>query len=499
MAGPLSILFKLSYNSGCVPREWKLAHVVPIHKKGSKGNIEHYRPISLTSLVMKTFERIIKYELLGHTSHLLDNRQHGFLSQKSCTTNMTGFCDNLAVSLNDCHTTNVVYFDFSKAFDSVNHDLILHKLKNFYNIDGRLLKFIKNYLEGREQRVIVGNTKSHVKPVLSGVPQGSILGPILFVLFINDLPGGLSPGTDLALYADDTKIWRTIRSVDDQEAIQNDITYLHNWSIQNKMKFHPQKCKVLSVANNPPLLPGAQYTYYLGENLLGYVNSEKDLGVDINSKLNFNDQCHRLINKANQQFGLTKRTCYFVFDKKRRRVLYLSLIRSQFEHCSPIWRPITSTLTDEFENFQKKCIKWILNEESLSYFSYDIYIRKCRETDLLPISKRFDLNDLILFHKIVYKYIPLELPDYLSFFSTSRLRSTHLDELCIVSNLLPHRFSNYLDKSFFYRTHSLWNGLPYKIREIGEISLFKSSVIKYLWVQCRPEPEVGLEDVEDAV
>ena len=130
----------------------------------------------------------------------LDTSQHGFWNGKSCTTNLLGFCDTLALSLNNCHITDVIYFDFAKAFDSVNHDILLHKLKYKYEIDGRLLKFLKNYLSEREQCVVIGNTRSSNKTVLSGVPQGSILGPILFVLFINDISDGLTPGTELALY-----------------------------------------------------------------------------------------------------------------------------------------------------------------------------------------------------------------------------------------------------------------------------------------------------------
>ncbi len=246
---------------------------------------------------MKIFERIIKDKILHLSSHLLDERQHGFLSNKSCTTNMVNFCDTLALSLNDCIKTDIVYFDFSKAFDSVNHDILLHKLKFIFNIDGRLLKFIASYLSGRKQQVVIGNTMSTQKPVLSGVPQGSILGPILFVLFINDLPAGLSSGTELALYADDTKIWRRMNSEMDYEALQNDIQYLHNWSVNNKMSFHPLKCKVLSVANRlPPLLgilPCIQYIYFLGENALDYTDSEKDLGVNINSKLPYRLKVYR--------------------------------------------------------------------------------------------------------------------------------------------------------------------------------------------------------------
>jgi len=162
---------------------------------------------------------------------------------------MIPFTSELAFTLNKSSRTDIVYFDFSKAFDTVNHDLILHKLKHQFCIDGLLLQFIKIYLENRKQQVIIGGSKSGPLPVHSGIPQGSILGPLLFVLFINDMFSVVNNNTNIALYADDTKIWREINRDVDQIELQKDIDGLYQWSIENKMKFHPDKCKVLAVTN----------------------------------------------------------------------------------------------------------------------------------------------------------------------------------------------------------------------------------------------------------
>ncbi|KAL5270252.1 hypothetical protein ACHWQZ_G001104 [Mnemiopsis leidyi] len=395
--------------------------------------------------------------------------------------------DNISSAINNPNTysVDVIHFDFSKAFDSVNHDLILEKLKYKFGIDGRFLNFIKNYLRNREQSVVIENCKSPSLPVLSGVPQGSILGPILFVLFINDLPSSLNAGTDIALYADDTKIWRPIASEEDHIILQSDINTLHKWSIMNKMNFHPSKCKAVSVHNRPSpldMLPSVRFCYHLGYVLLEYADNEKDLGVIINPSLCFSEQQDALVAKANQQLGLVRRTCHFVHDIKRRRTLYLTLVRSQFEHCSPIWRPSNDTAMKKFESFQKRCVKWILSEEEKSYNSETYYV-KCRTLTILPMSLRFQLNDLILFHKIAYGYVPISLPEYLQWFDgNSRLRNSHLDRLSLVSSYLPTgRGSRLFENSFFYRTHSLWNRIPVDIRDIACTITFKARLKAHLW------------------
>ena len=202
---------------------------MPVFKKGEKKSVRNYRPISLTCICSKIMERIVQEEILNRTSHLIDRRQYGFLESKSCTTNLISVVEDVAFSLHNRIGTDIIYFDFAKAFDTVNHDLLLRKLKYKFKIDGRMLKFLCNYLSNRKQRVILSNKFSSCLPVKSGVPQGSILGSLLFILLINDIYETISPETKISLNADDTKIWRNMKSYQDCIIIQNDIDSLHKW------------------------------------------------------------------------------------------------------------------------------------------------------------------------------------------------------------------------------------------------------------------------------
>ena len=248
------------------------------------------------------------------------------------------------------------------------------------------------------------------------------------------------------------------------------------------------------------MLPFVSYHYYLAEHMLEFADSEKDLGVYINELFNFNEHCDSIISKANQQYGLLKRTCYFVNDTNRRRVLYLTLARSQFNHCSTIWRPTefsNKTLVEKFETFQKKCIKWILCEEELSYHSHSTYTRKCRQANILPLIYMFNCNDMVIFHQIVYKLIPLSMPGYLSLYDgTSGLRSTHLDQLSYVSHIEHNNNTsiNNLNKSFFFRSHTIWNSLPLEIRKEKNPKKFKAELENHYWEQALHDANESEED-----
>jgi hypothetical protein len=512
LAYPLSKLFQVSYNTGIIPREWKLANVVPVHKKGTKQDVTNYRPISLTCLIMKIFEKIVRDEIMLKCRHMLNDNQHGFLPAKSCDTQMILFNESLTFSMNNNTPVDVVYFDFSKAFDSVNHDILLMKLKHEYGLDGRLLKFLVDYLRDRQQCVAIGGQKSEYRPVASGVPQGSILGPLLFVMFINDMIDCVSDKTSIALYADDTKIWREILGWDDHLALQNDIDHLLEWARLNKMTFHPDKCKVLSVAKNryEPVLPFQVFIYNLGGTLLDYTSSEKDLGVIVNATLTTDDQCAKIYSTMNQKLGMLKRVCYFTKNPNQKRSLYLAIVRSQLNHCCVVWRPTSESKIDRLESIQKRAVKWILNEQYHHYNDWE-YTCRLRDLRLLPIEYLFVLNDLIIFHKIYNELYCIKLPPYFRPYNDNdrgRLRSTvnapeyynsERDTLdlalmravshdekslkCTLTSVAPT-----LKHSFFYRTHMLWNHVPLSIREEMLPSKFKALLTTHLWeVVMKPD------------
>ena len=499
LAKPLSIIYNRCFHEGKIPKLWKVGSVVPVFKKGDKSCVENYRPISLTCLPMKIFEYCIRDLLMVKCFDLIDPRQHGFLPKKSCITQMLPFTSELASGLNNSSRFDVVYFDFAKAFDSVSHDIILHKLKTFYNVDGVLLQFVKNYLENREQHVHLDGERSNVLSVHSGVPQGSILGPLLFVLFINDMHKAVSIDTSIALYADDTKIWREITCENDQSILQQDIDSLYIWSIENKMKFHPNKCKVLAVTNKRLTyhLPFYEFVYMLNGTPLDYVESQTDLGVIFNGKLNWSAHCRNQAVKANQRLGLIRRTCHFTMCSKQRRALYLTLVRSIFEHCSPIWSPQTLGNLTLFDQIQRRGVKWILKEPFVSYSDSE-FLAKQYKIDLLPMKYKFLHTDLALFHNVVHEAVNITMPKYIIKLGPSDFPKVTRSNRSVAENVDKFKYKcttrtkiNAFGNSFFVRTLKEWNDLPLSLREVTDNDKFKCILKEHMWnlLGLKPMPD----------
>jgi hypothetical protein len=230
---------------------------------------------------------------------------------------------------------DIIFLDFSKAFDSISHDLLLYKLNHFYGIDSCLFAWFKHYLSNRLQRVLIEGERSHWLPVLSGVPQGSILGPLLFLLFINDLPS-VAKNCTTALFADDSKCFKEINDLNDCILLQNDLNEMCNWSKQWNMNFNPSKCTVLTITRRcHPFF----YNYSMNDDSMEHVSSFNDLGILIDGKLSFNTHIDRLISKCNRMCGFIKRSLVFRAPSQVKFRLYKSICLSILEYCSPLWSP----------------------------------------------------------------------------------------------------------------------------------------------------------------
>uniref|UniRef100_K7EYU7 Reverse transcriptase domain-containing protein n=1 Tax=Pelodiscus sinensis TaxID=13735 RepID=K7EYU7_PELSI len=329
---PLAMIFEKSWQTGEIPEDWKRANIVPIYKKGNKNNPGNYRPVSLTSVPGKIMEQVIKEIICKHLegNKVIGNSQHGFVKNKSCQTNLIAFFDKITSLVDKGEAVDVIYLDFSKAFDTVSHDILIDKLGK-YNLDRATIRWVHNWLDNRSQRVVVNGSKSCWKGITSGVPQGSVLGPVLFNIFINDVDIGIE--STLIKFADDTKLGGVATSLEDRDIIQNDLSKLEKWSEVNRMRFNKEKCKVLHLGRNNQF-----HTYKMGSDCLGRSMAERDLGVIVDHKLNMSQQCDAVAKKANMILGCINRC---VVSKTREVILplYSALVRPQLEYCVQFWAP----------------------------------------------------------------------------------------------------------------------------------------------------------------
>ncbi|CAM5157187.1 unnamed protein product [Eretmochelys imbricata] len=293
---PLAIIFEKSWKMGDIPEDWKRANIMSIYKKGNKDNLGNYRPVSLTSAIGKIMEQIIKQSICKHLEDkkVINNSHHGFVKNKSCQTNLIAFFDRVTSLVDRGEAVDVVYLDFSKAFGTVSHNLLINKLGK-YNLDGATTRWVHNCLENRSQKVVIRGSQSCWKSIMSGVPQGSVLGPVLFNIFINDLDNGIE--STLIKFADNTKLGWVASALEDRIKIQNDLDKLEKWSEVNRMKFIKDKCEVLNLGRNNHL-----HTYKMGNDCLGRSTAERDLGVIVDHKLNISQQCNAVAKKGKHHY-----------------------------------------------------------------------------------------------------------------------------------------------------------------------------------------------------
>ena len=470
---PIAIIFEHSLRAGILPTDWKKGNITPIFKKGSKTDPLNYRPISLTSVVCKILEKLIRCSIMEHLeeNHLLSPHQHGFRSNKSCLTQLLEYLHFVEEMTDNGDCVDAVYLDCSKAFDTVPHDLLLLKLK-CVGVDGRTLNWIKDFLTNRQQRVQVKDCCSEWRGVWSGVPQGSVLGPTLFLVYVNDLLDGLrSKGK---LFADDVKIYRRMMSPGDRDQLQDDLQKLDEWSSKWKLKFNRDKCNVMHIGRKNPC-----YNYTMSGSTLSTTSQEKDLGIIISSNMKPSAQVTKAAASANSMLGRIKHT-FTCLDRETLPALYKALVRPRMEFAIQAWSPYLRKDISKLERVQRRATKLI---PSIAHLTYQ---ERLIQLNMTTLEKRRERGDMIKVFKIL-KGLDRVNPqgNFLMQEMSSHKQRTRGHSLKLVK---PRHRTWKRNQFFSSRVVNAWNKLSAKTVSSRTVNMFKHNYDHYDQNMTRRQP-----------
>ena len=460
LAPHLHDIYKTSLEQRKAVSDWKLQNITPLFKKGSKDDPGNHRPVSLTSVPGKMLESIIAEDITEHleSSNLITDSQHGFRRGRSCLTNLLEFFHDIFSLYDKSRAVDILYLDFKKAFDKVPHKRLMAKVRSYGIID-EVGDWIEDWLTGRKQRVVINGSSSTWRDVSSGVPQGSVLGPLLFIIYINDLDQGTI--SKISKFADDTKIGINANDIKAVENLQEDLKRIGEWSEIWQMPFNLDKCKVMHIGQR-----NVEAKYKLLGKELEICNEEKDLGVIITNDLKPSKQCIVVEKKAQKILGYIKRQ--FTSRKEETILtLYNALVRPHLEYAVQFWSPSLRKDIERLEKVQARATKLV---PSIRHISYE---RRLTHLNLYSLEKRRLRGQLIETFKILKG---IDNIDYRKLFtlSSNQTRSNGW-------KLDLKRFNTQQCGEFFtYKIASHWNKLPAEVVDSSNVNQFKTRLDKIL-------------------
>ncbi len=485
---PLTVIYNKSLQTSIVPSDWLIGNITPIYKKGSKREPSHYRPVNQTSVPGKILESLIKDKLVEHLEifELILPSQHGFTKGRSCTTNLLEFCENISNCLDSNTPVDVIYLDFSKAFDKVPITKLLAKVKSL-NITGKVYEWIKAWLTNRKQRVVLNGVESEWCIVISGVPQGSVLGPILFLIYINDIDSAAHKVKFFSKFADDTKLGHPVKSEADRDVLQSQLNSLCVWAKKWGMEFNVDKCKVLHYGRN-----NKEYQYQMYGKVLDKVDTEKDIGVLVNKTGKPSEQCIKASRTANGILSQISRTFHYR-DKKVFLDLYKRHVRVHLEYATPAWSPWLAgdSAWSPWQAGDSAWSPWLAGDckllEKVQRRSINMnsglnvtYQGKLKQLNLQTLSQRRFRADMIETYKILNNISNVN-PEIWFTRSNPNRASTRSSVSNPALNLnLPYRRTEIGKNSFSSRAVRGWNNLPSEIKSSTSLEQFKMKIKKNL-------------------
>lgn len=455
---PIAMLFKRSLAEGLVPKVWKSAFITPVHKKGDKNQVDHYRPISKLCIIAKIFEKIVYDQVYASLRTWFIPEQHGFLQKRSTISNLVISNDYITSTMDKGDQVDVVFTDYSKAFDRIDHVILLKKLQSA-GIHGNLFRWFTSYINNRSQAVTINGFTSGWQFVPSGVPQGSLLGPLLFIIFINDINSCFA-SSKFILFADDMKIYNKIHSDQDCVSLQRDLDSFSKYCEVNRLDLNVSKCFYITFSRKHSNII---FSYKLKNQSVSSVNYIRDLGLVQDSKLLYDRHIDNIIKKASRSLGFIIRSCAKFKNIKPIKILYCSLVRSILEYASEVWNPRYDYYINRIESIQRKFLRYIQFKTGIYDISYDL---RCKRHHLLPLQLRRRIADLSYLHKIINGSI--DSPELLE---CVKMKVPTRSSRTGFQLHVPKANTNYRQNSFFVRVSRQFNAMA------NEIDFFNCSLL----------------------